>query len=103
MLALLPTLFARVQNLKTVIKELLTEFVRANGGTKPSRIIFYRDGVSEGQFQQVTRYDSARPPINILLYTERHTACKLHNFCRSCHSSCDLVKKHQHFHCCCCG
>ena len=55
MLVLVPMLFVHVQNLKSVIKELLTEFVRANGGTKPSRIIFYRDGVSEGQFQQVAR------------------------------------------------
>ena len=45
-----------MQNLKQVTKELLTEFVRANSGKKPSRIIFYRDGVSEGQFRQVIRH-----------------------------------------------
>lgn len=28
-------------------------YYRANGKAKPERIIFYRDGVSEGQFQEV--------------------------------------------------
>ena len=50
---LLPTLCLCMQDLKKVIKELLIEFVRANGGRKPSRILFFRDGVSEGQFPQV--------------------------------------------------
>ncbi|CAA6673424.1 unnamed protein product [Spirodela intermedia] len=35
-----------------MIKELLISFKRATG-QKPQRIIFYRDGVSEGQFYQV--------------------------------------------------
>ncbi len=59
-----------MQNLKNVIKELLTEFVRANGGTKPSRIIFYRDGVSEGQFQQVTSQLSTFSQLYVLTYGE---------------------------------
>ena len=41
------------QGLKDVVKELLIEFVRANNGTKPARIIFFRDGVSEGEFLKV--------------------------------------------------
>ncbi len=41
------------QGLKDVVKELLIEFVRANKGTKPARIIFFRDGVSEGEFLKV--------------------------------------------------
>ena len=29
------------------------EFYRATKGKKPEALVFYRDGVSEGQFQQV--------------------------------------------------
>jgi len=36
-----------------MVKELLIEFYKANRKLKPSKIIFYRDGVSEGQFDQV--------------------------------------------------
>ncbi|WOL18919.1 protein argonaute 1B [Canna indica] len=39
-----------------MIKELLISFKRATG-QKPKRIIFYRDGVSEGQFYQVLLYE----------------------------------------------
>ncbi|KZV34777.1 protein argonaute 1A-like [Dorcoceras hygrometricum] len=39
-----------------MIKELLVSFRRATG-QKPLRIIFYRDGVSEGQFYQVLLYE----------------------------------------------
>ena len=46
-----------VQGLKEVVKELLIEFVRANKGVKPARIIFFRDGVSESEFGQVRRRD----------------------------------------------
>ncbi|KAJ4827378.1 argonaute 5 [Turnera subulata] len=39
-----------------MIRELLIEFRRATG-YKPGRIIFYRDGVSEGQFHQVLLHE----------------------------------------------
>ncbi|KAL8457170.1 hypothetical protein ACS0TY_035133 [Phlomoides rotata] len=39
-----------------MIKELLIAFRRSTG-QKPQRIIFYRDGVSEGQFYQVLLYE----------------------------------------------
>ena len=64
----LPACDVRVQNLKEVVKELLIEFVRANGGRKPARIIFFRDGVSEGQFQQVTHYCSSGLHSHVLTY-----------------------------------
>lgn len=35
-----------------MVRELLIHFYKATR-FKPTRIIFYRDGVSEGQFQQV--------------------------------------------------
>ncbi|KAK6153233.1 hypothetical protein DH2020_012872 [Rehmannia glutinosa] len=44
------------QDWPEVTKELLISFRRATG-QKPQRIIFYRDGVSEGQFYQVLLYE----------------------------------------------
>jgi len=45
-----------VQELKDVVKELLEEFWVANQ-RRPEKIIFYRDGVSEGQFETVQRLE----------------------------------------------
>ncbi|KAE8772368.1 Protein argonaute 12 [Hordeum vulgare] len=39
------------------LQELLLSFYKANKSCKPGRIIFYRDGVSEGQFSQVLLYE----------------------------------------------
>ena len=36
-----------------MVRELLIAFYKNTRGFKPTRIIFYRDGVSEGQFQMV--------------------------------------------------
>jgi eukaryotic translation initiation factor 2C len=41
-----------IQDLQAIIKEQLMFFYR-NTRYKPERIIFYRDGVSEGQFAEV--------------------------------------------------
>ena len=41
-----------ISDLTDMVKELLEEF-RKQTKKIPKRIIFYRDGVSEGQFQQV--------------------------------------------------
>ncbi|XP_052762994.1 protein argonaute-2-like isoform X3 [Mya arenaria] len=43
-----------IQELASMVKELLIQFYKATR-FKPTRIIFYRDGVSEGQFQSVSR------------------------------------------------
>ena len=40
--------------MEEVIKELLKQFYR-NMKQKPAKIIMFRDGVSEGQFQQVSK------------------------------------------------
>lgn len=49
-----------IRDLKDMMKELLKAFYRATKH-KPERIIFYRDGVSEGQFMEVrNREVSAR-------------------------------------------
>ncbi|CAL4943701.1 unnamed protein product [Urochloa decumbens] len=68
-----------------MIRELLVSFYRANGSRKPGRIIFYRDGVSEGQFSQVLLYevDAIRkacasleegylPPVTFVVVQKRH-------------------------------
>ena len=42
-----------ISQLTPIIKGMLLKFYRRNGGSKPTRILFYRDGVSEGQFKEV--------------------------------------------------
>ena len=42
-----------IGDLEAMTKELLIEFYRATR-QKPEKIIMYRDGVSEGQFQTVS-------------------------------------------------
>uniref|UniRef100_A0A453CM25 Piwi domain-containing protein n=5 Tax=Triticinae TaxID=1648030 RepID=A0A453CM25_AEGTS len=67
-----------------MIKELLISFKRATG-QKPQRIIFYRDGVSEGQFYQVLLYEldairkacaslepNYQPPVTFVVVQKRH-------------------------------
>lgn len=67
-----------------MIKELLISFRRATG-EKPLRIIFYRDGVSEGQFYQVLLYEldairkacaslepDYQPPVTFVVVQKRH-------------------------------
>ncbi|KAF8039529.1 hypothetical protein BT93_B1907 [Corymbia citriodora subsp. variegata] len=67
-----------------MIRELLIAFRRSTGH-KPHRIIFYRDGVSEGQFSQVLLYemDAIRqacasleegylPPVTFIVVQKRH-------------------------------
>ncbi|XP_021768894.1 protein argonaute 1-like isoform X1 [Chenopodium quinoa] len=67
-----------------MIKELLISFRRSTGH-KPLRIIFYRDGVSEGQFYQVLLYEldairkacaslepDYQPPVTFVVVQKRH-------------------------------
>ncbi|PIA26674.1 hypothetical protein AQUCO_09100081v1 [Aquilegia coerulea] len=67
-----------------MVKELLISFRRATG-QKPERIIFYRDGVSEGQFYQVLLYEldairkacaslepNYQPPVTFVVVQKRH-------------------------------
>ncbi|AQK79588.1 Protein argonaute 1B [Zea mays] len=67
-----------------MIRELLISFWRATG-QKPKRIIFYRDGVSEGQFYQVLLYEldairkacaslesDYQPPVTFVVVQKRH-------------------------------
>ncbi|XP_005107589.1 protein argonaute-2 isoform X5 [Aplysia californica] len=45
-----------IRDLATMVKDLLIQFYRSTS-FKPTRIIFYRDGVSEGQFQTVLGHE----------------------------------------------
>ncbi|CAK9293816.1 unnamed protein product [Gordionus sp. m RMFG-2023] len=45
-----------ITDLSKMVKELLIQFYRSTR-FKPTRIIFYRDGVSEGQFNQVLQHE----------------------------------------------
>jgi hypothetical protein len=40
-----------VETLEEAMFELLTRFAKKNGGNLPKKIIVYRDGISEGQFE----------------------------------------------------
>lgn len=42
-----------IQDLATMVRELLIQFYKSTR-FKPTRIIYYRDGISEGQFNQVS-------------------------------------------------
>ncbi|KAL5712495.1 Protein argonaute 10 [Ranunculus cassubicifolius] len=67
-----------------MIRDLLVSFRKASG-QKPQRIIFYRDGVSEGQFYQVLLYEleairkacaslepNYQPPVTFVIVQKRH-------------------------------
>ncbi|XP_073014200.1 protein argonaute 10-like [Typha latifolia] len=67
-----------------MIRDLLISFRKATG-QKPLRIIFYRDGVSEGQFYQVLLYEldairkacaslepNYQPPVTFVVVQKRH-------------------------------
>ncbi|KAG8980827.1 hypothetical protein FRB95_001180 [Tulasnella sp. JGI-2019a] len=59
-----------IEDMQEMTEEIIKQFQRVNQGKLPKKIIMYRDGVSEGQFQQVI--DLEIPKI--------HDACKKFNF-----------------------
>jgi len=74
-----------INDLAAMVKELLIEFYKVNRKLKPSKIIFYRDGVSEGQFDQVLVHEvravqeacmmlgkDYRPRITFVVVQKRH-------------------------------
>ena len=71
--------------MKGVIKELLMEFYQCNSKMKPERLVFYRDGVSEGQFEAVQRLEipQASPRCHSIDATLSRAAATL----LSCHVS----------------
>ncbi|XP_037081791.1 protein argonaute-2-like [Pollicipes pollicipes] len=74
-----------IVDLKRAVRELLIEFYKLNNKTKPTRIVFFRDGVSEGQFLHVMSREleqvraactaleaSYQPKITFLVVQKRH-------------------------------
>ncbi|XP_018496698.1 protein argonaute-2 [Galendromus occidentalis] len=73
-----------VEDLSSMVRELLIQFYRSTR-FKPNRIIFYRDGVSEGQFHQVLQHEliairtaclkleiDYKPGITLIVVQKRH-------------------------------
>ena len=74
-----------IADLEMLALAMLKQFYRSTGGVKPARVVFYRDGVSEGQFahvmaQEVTalrrafkRLDSGYSPrVTFIIVQKRH-------------------------------
>ncbi len=68
-----------IQDLASMVRELLIQFYKSTR-YKPTRIIFYRDGVSEGQFRQVFTGLSHREsfPVNLKI---QHDTLFAHRCC----------------------
>lgn len=74
-----------IQELSSMVRELLVMFYKSTGGYKPHRIILYRDGVSEGQFLAVLQHELTaireaciklegdyKPGITFIVVQKRH-------------------------------
>ena len=77
-----------IRDLKKTVKELLKAYYVKNNGVKPEAILFYRDGVSQGEFPKVVEHEykairdacaemgdpSAEycPPISFIIVSKRH-------------------------------
>ncbi|KZC11542.1 Protein argonaute-2, partial [Dufourea novaeangliae] len=74
-----------IQELSSMVRELLVRFYKSTGGYKPHRIILYRDGVSEGQFLHVLQHeltaireacmkleDDYKPGVTFIVVQKRH-------------------------------
>ena len=73
-----------IENLDEIVKELLIHY-RQNTKVAPTKILFYRNGVSEGQFEQVYLYElraiqkaclslseKYKPGITLVIVQKRH-------------------------------
>ncbi|XP_018899039.1 protein argonaute-2 isoform X2 [Bemisia tabaci] len=74
-----------IQELCSMVRELLLMFYKSTGGYKPHRIILYRDGVSEGQFIHLLQHELTaireaciklegdyKPGITFIVVQKRH-------------------------------
>ncbi|CAH1183419.1 unnamed protein product [Phaedon cochleariae] len=75
-----------IEDLQAIVEEQLMFFYKSNNQRKPERIVFFRDGVSEGQFEQVIhseirairaackkiQADGYEPAITFLVVQKRH-------------------------------
>ena len=70
-----------IRDLAVMVRDLMIEFYKATH-FKPVRIVMYRDGVSEGQFQQVGRRNSSvnkqnRQVFVSFLIAKQENSCRL--------------------------
>lgn len=76
-----------IAQMNSHVKKLLINFYKKSGKVKPQKIIFYRDGVSEGEFDQVLKREMAaiqqactdlekdyKPKITLIVVQKRHHA-----------------------------
>ncbi|KAF9409905.1 Eukaryotic translation initiation factor 2C [Podila epigama] len=76
-----------IERLKYLVHDLIQAFIVNNGNHRPRRILFYRDGVSEGQYAEVMRSEVAavkeacrhidpnyNPPVTFCIVKKRHHA-----------------------------
>ena len=75
-----------INDMKDVVEKLLRKYYNTTGGRKPGRLIMFRDGVSEGQFQSVmarelmairaacssVQRDGYQPKITYIVVQKRH-------------------------------
>lgn len=74
-----------IKDLKNITRDHLMRFYKANKQCKPQHLIFYRDGVSDGQFDEVLKVElnairdackslqkDYQPPITFLVVQKRH-------------------------------
>lgn len=74
-------------DLKDMVKDLFMEFYNKTKGKKPEKIIFYRDGVSEGEYtkvldfelkavreacKEIAKGEPYKPPITFIVCGKRH-------------------------------
>ena len=46
-----------IEDFRQYVKSAISSFVQANGGKIPASIFFFRDGVSEGEYQTVSTHE----------------------------------------------
>lgn len=61
-------LFAQITALEDAMLALFTAYRTRNGGKMPYHVIIYRDGVSDGQFDQVLKLEL--PAVKVLTIRE---------------------------------
>lgn len=81
-----------IQDLASMVRELLIQFYKSTR-YKPTRIIFYRDGVSEGQFRQVSCLFHMAHSVIVKIVYKNHCLAKFNQTSR-----CEFIKHYQHIY-----
>jgi eukaryotic translation initiation factor 2C len=83
-----------IEQLEDMVVELLQAFAMRNNAVLPMRILFYRDGISEGQFRRVLNLEviaikkaiertypqgSKSPTLSFIVAQKRHHTVSLDN------------------------